>query len=127
MFLFLPMFPFCKKMRYKLLSLISKLQYRKSFLVGFWPRLLLGNLYLLARAFLYFLVGLVSLPVFATKRTYESFQILARRNGSGEYIDSYHQHTILQRISIIVLLLVVILIVIKLISLFTFSLYAINP
>ncbi|MBU1890964.1 hypothetical protein KJ782_05755 [Patescibacteria group bacterium] len=120
------MFNFCKKTRYRLLNLISVFQYRKRFLVGFWPHLLLGNLYIITGAFFYFLIGLISLPVFLTHGAYESFQVLARRNGSGEYIDSYRQFLAFRRISIKVMLLFALLIVIKLICMFMISYFSIT-
>ncbi len=114
-------------MRCKLIRLINLLKTRKYYLVSFWSRFFLGTIYSLAIFLLYFAVCLVSLPVFLTKTPYESFQLLARRNGSGQFIDSYEQHILMQKVSVVTALLSVLLIIVKTLSVIVISYYSITP
>ncbi|MDP3965038.1 MAG: LysM peptidoglycan-binding domain-containing protein [bacterium] len=97
-------------------DLLSRCKYRR----GFWGTIL-NSLTKIAVVGLYLLISIIVLPVHVTKNPYESFQILARRNGSGQFIDSYKQHIMFQRMSISALILSISLVAIQIISVLLIS------
>ncbi len=121
------MFYTCRKLRLYLLRVLNKYQLKRSNLRGFWSKLFLGFLFTFIIWLHYFLICLVSSPVLLTKTPYQSFQLLARRSGSGVFTDSYYQHLVFQRATVGTVLLSILIIAIKAISILIISFYSVTP